>query len=126
MAKLKDQPDNTSQTQEGQVAKDAQTAEDILKAAESKDISENVGSTTEKEETVIIKKDDKVDKSSVKKSESKPKPTNSVEPHIDSVLKAFPSYEKLYIDAQGGAFPEGTAKNIRGNAKLYINPHFKY
>lgn len=127
MAKLKDQPDNTTQTQDEKVTKDVQTTEEILKTLENVDISENAGSPQkeEKEEAVVVNKDEKTDKNSVKKNETASKSKKSIEPHIDFVLKAFPSYEKLYIDAKGGAFPNGTAENIRGSAKLYTNPHFK-
>lgn len=128
MAKLKDQSDKgTTQTQEEQVTKDVQTTEDMLQVGESIDTSENVDDTTknEKEETVTVKKDDKIEKGSIQKNDTKFKPIHSIEPHIETVLKAFSSYEKLYIDAQGGAFPDDAPANIRGKAKLYTNPHFK-
>lgn len=44
--------------------------------------------------------------------------------HIQRILKSFPGYEKLYVDAAGGVFTEGTKPSERGAAILYRNPFF--
>jgi hypothetical protein len=49
--------------------------------------------------------------------------TKDYPPFIDTILKSFPQYESLYIDAHGGAFTSSTSQKIRGNATLYKNPY---
>ena len=44
--------------------------------------------------------------------------------HIDDVLKVYPQYQNLYVDDKGGAYTEETAESLRGEAKLYKNPHY--
>lgn len=44
------------------------------------------------------------------------------DPHILELLKKFPAYPSLYIDAHGGTFSPDTAAAIRGKAVLYRNP----
>lgn len=46
------------------------------------------------------------------------------EPYVLSLLQAFPAYEQLYIDKQGGIYTPDTPENIRGMATLYRNPYF--
>lgn len=46
------------------------------------------------------------------------------DPYILSVLQAFPAYEQLYVDKQGGIYTPDTPENIRGMAILYKNPYF--
>ena len=48
-----------------------------------------------------------------------------IEPHIDTVLKAFSSHKELYVDNHGGAFSIDTLPVIRKEAKLYQNPHYQ-
>ena len=43
---------------------------------------------------------------------------------IDDVLKVYPQYQNLYVDDKGGAYTEETAESLRGEAKLYKNPHY--
>ena len=44
---------------------------------------------------------------------------------VEDVLRAFPGYETLYVDRQGGAFSPDTLPAIRGAAVLYRNPFHK-
>lgn len=111
MAKLKSDitESNVSQTQQEPITADLQNP-----AIETPE-------TATKSAVDDGKKEEKVDTKTTPKGEA----TNSIEPHIDSVLKAYSTYKTLYVDAQGGAFPDGTPLSIRGKAKLYTNPHFK-
>lgn len=40
------------------------------------------------------------------------------------LLKKFPGYPSLYIDAHGGTFSPDTPAAIRGKAVLYENPFY--
>jgi hypothetical protein len=51
--------------------------------------------------------------------------TDSFPPFVEAILKTFPSYESLYIDAQGGIYTPATPPAVRGNATLYKNPHYR-
>ncbi len=44
--------------------------------------------------------------------------------HLLQLLKKFPAYPLLYIDAHGGIFTPDTAATIRGKATLYHNPFY--
>lgn len=44
--------------------------------------------------------------------------------HVLDLLKKFPSYPSLYIDAHGGTFSPDTPAAIRGEAVLYENPFY--
>ena len=44
--------------------------------------------------------------------------------HVLDLLKKFPSYPSLYIDAHGGAFSPDTPAAIRREAVLYKNPFY--
>ena len=44
--------------------------------------------------------------------------------HIDDVLKVYPQYQNLYVGDKGGAYTEETTESLRGEAKLYKNPHY--
>lgn len=48
----------------------------------------------------------------------------TAEPRMLELLKKFPSYAALYIDAHGGTFSPDTPASIRGDAKLYQNPYY--
>lgn len=54
------------------------------------------------------------------KTVTEPKP----EAHVLSVLQAFPNYEQLYVDKQGGVYAPDTPKHLREMATLYKNPYF--
>lgn len=55
-------------------------------------------------------------------AENKPQ---EIDESILKVLKTFPEYKELYVDAKGGAFTPATPKSALGNAVLYQNPYFK-
>jgi hypothetical protein len=59
-----------------------------------------------------------------KPAETKPVPEN-LPPFIEAILKTFPSYESLYVDAQGGIYAPCTHSSVRGSATLYKNPYYK-
>lgn len=44
--------------------------------------------------------------------------------HVLELLKKFPGYPSLYIDAHGGTFSPDTPAAIRGKAVLYENPFY--
>lgn len=52
------------------------------------------------------------------KTEAKP------DGYVLSVLQAFPNYEQLYLDKQGGIYTPDTSENLREMATLYKNPYF--
>lgn len=52
------------------------------------------------------------------KTEAKP------DGYVLSVLQAFPNYEQLYLDKQGGIYTPDTPENFREMATLYKNPYF--
>lgn len=52
------------------------------------------------------------------KTEAKP------DGYVLSVLQAFPNYEQLYLDKQGGIYTPDTPENLREMATLYKNPYF--
>lgn len=52
------------------------------------------------------------------KTEAKP------EGYVLSVLQAFPNYEQLYLDKQGGIYTPDTPESLREMATLYKNPYF--
>lgn len=56
----------------------------------------------------------------VTKTKTDPKP----EAHVLSVLQAFPNYEQLYVDKQGGIYTPDTPEHLREMATLYKNPYF--
>jgi hypothetical protein len=51
--------------------------------------------------------------------------TDNFPPFVEAILGTFPSYESLYIDAQGGIYTPATPPAVRGNATLYRNPYYK-
>lgn len=54
------------------------------------------------------------------KTVTEPKP----EAYVLSVLQAFPNYEQLYVDKQGGVYAPDTPEHLREMATLYRNPYF--
>lgn len=56
-----------------------------------------------------------------------PLPTDlqSINDYTQSMLKAFPFYEYLYIDRDGGSYTPNTPLSIREGATLYKNPYYK-
>ena len=52
--------------------------------------------------------------------QTEPKP----EAYVLSVLQAFPNYEQLYVDKQGGVYAPDTPEHLREMAILYKNPYF--
>ena len=46
------------------------------------------------------------------------------EAYVLSVLQAFPNYEQLYVDKQGGIYTPDTPEHLREMATLYKNPYF--
>lgn len=53
-------------------------------------------------------------------TQTEPKP----EAYVLSVLQAFPNYEQLYVDKQGGVYAPDTPEHLREMATLYRNPYF--
>lgn len=53
-------------------------------------------------------------------TKTEPKP----EAYVLSVLQAFPNYEQLYVDKQGGVYAPDTPEHLREMATLYKNPYF--
>lgn len=58
------------------------------------------------------------------KSQTETKDQAKPEAYVLSVLQAFPAYEQLYVDKQGGIYTPDTPESLRGMATLYKNPYF--
>lgn len=58
------------------------------------------------------------------KSQTEIKDQAKPEAYVLSVLQAFPAYEQLYVDKQGGIYTPDTPESLRGMATLYKNPYF--
>jgi len=69
-------------------------------------------------------KEDKKGKGKTAKAPAKAA-TVEISPVVDRVLKLHPEYEKLYVDAIGCCFTEGTPEMIRKGAVLYTNKYFQ-
>lgn len=50
--------------------------------------------------------------------------TQAADSRVLGLLKKFPAYASLYIDAHGGTFTPDTPPAIRGKAELYKNPYY--
>lgn len=50
--------------------------------------------------------------------------TQAPDAPVLELLKKFPAYPSLYIDAHGGTFSPDTPESIRGGAALYENPFY--
>lgn len=46
-------------------------------------------------------------------------------PMIQEILKSYPAYKSLFIDAHGGTYTPDTSEAIRGKSTLYENPFYK-
>ena len=57
-------------------------------------------------------------------TKNEPKTEPKPEAYVLSVLQAFPNYEQLYVDKQGGVYAPDTPKHLREMATLYKNPYF--
>ena len=57
-------------------------------------------------------------------TKNEPKTEPKPEAYVRSVLQAFPNYEQLYVDKQGGVYAPDTPKHLREMATLYKNPYF--
>lgn len=57
-------------------------------------------------------------------TKNEPKTEPKPEAYVLSVLQAFPNYEQLYVDKQGGVYAPDTPEHLREMATLYKNPYF--
>lgn len=57
-------------------------------------------------------------------TQNEPKTEPKPEAYVLSVLQAFPNYEQLYVDKQGGVYAPDTPEHLREMATLYRNPYF--
>lgn len=57
-------------------------------------------------------------------TKNEPKTEPKPEAYVLSVLQAFPNYEQLYVDKQGGVYAPDTPEHLREMATLYTNPYF--
>ena len=57
-------------------------------------------------------------------TKNEPKTEPKPEAYVLSVLQAFPNYEQLYVDKQGGVYAPETPEHLREMATLYRNPYF--
>lgn len=82
-----------------------------------------VTQTTEEVQTVAAENhDEKTLKTEDKQATNEEKRVS--DPHVLAILKKFPTYESLYVDAHGGTFTPDTSAAVRGKAVLYKNPYF--
>jgi len=57
-------------------------------------------------------------------TKNEPRTQSKPEAYVLSVLQAFPNYEQLYVDKQGGIYTPDTPEHLREMATLYKNPYF--
>lgn len=57
-------------------------------------------------------------------TQNEPKTEPKPEAYVLSVLQAFPNYEQLYVDKQGGVYAPDTPEHLREMGTLYRNPYF--
>lgn len=57
-------------------------------------------------------------------TKNEPKTESKPEAYVLSVLQAFPNYEQLYVDKQGGIYAPDTPEHLREMTTLYKNPYF--
>lgn len=91
--------------------------------ARPKKIEETDGSVLNAEEA-DVKPQENQDTSSPEDAEGQEPESVQIPKHIDDVLKVYPQYQNLYVDDKGGVYTEDTAGSLRGEAKLYKNPHY--
>lgn len=104
------QPENTDiETQDAGKKEDEPTALETQTAIEAEaPVTENKS------------KDEKPKSKAAKKEVAE----SEIPENITKILKGYPQYEILYVDAKGGIFSPNTPEKIRGNAVAYSNPHF--
>lgn len=69
-----------------------------------------------------------VDYQAVEKTEGNEdvaQPIVAVSEHADKILKKYPNYAVLAVDAQGGVYTDGLQHLSKCNAILYRNPYYK-
>ncbi len=52
--------------------------------------------------------------------------TTTIPEYVDKVLKKYPNYAKLIVDAQGGVYTEDSQHLSKEQAILYQNPYYKH
>ena len=52
--------------------------------------------------------------------------SDEVPEFADKILRMYPKYAKLAIDAQGGVYTEESQHLAKGKAILYQNPYYKH
>lgn len=91
--------------------------------ARPKKIEETEGTVLSVEETEVKTQEGQDASGSENTEGTEPEPAQ-IPKHIDDVLKVYPQYQNLYVDDKGGAYTEDTVESLRGEAKLYKNPHY--
>lgn len=64
-------------------------------------------------------------KAAVKETISTTTENTVIPEYVDAILKKYPSYAKLAVDAQGGVYTEGSQPLSNSAAILYQNPYYK-
>lgn len=85
--------------------------------------------TSVSEETVEQAKEAEVtavELQSVEKTASVTAKNTAVPEYVDAILKKYPNYAKLAVDAQGGVYTEESQHLSKGGAILYQNPYYKH
>ncbi len=90
--------------------------------AKLKDAPKTEEVVQETENVQVVATEETVEETSVKieKQEKVEIPSN-----VDKILRMYPNYAKLYIDAQGGVYTEDSKHLLKTSAILYQNPYFK-
>ncbi|MDR1225109.1 MAG: hypothetical protein LBL07_19845 [Tannerella sp.] len=85
---------------------------------------ENTGESKDKKELETPAAGGEISEKTLPAPETNPVVEN-LPPFVEAIFKAFPVYETLYIDAQGGVYAPETHSEVRGKAPLYKNPYHK-
>lgn len=85
--------------------------------------------TSVSEEAVELAKEAEavvVEPQSVEKMASVTAKNTAIPEYVDAILKKYPNYAKLAVDAQGGVYTEESQHLSKGEAILYQNPYYKH
>lgn len=67
-----------------------------------------------------------VESQPVEKTASVTAQNTAIPEYVDAILKKYPNYANLAVDAQGGVYTEDSQHLSKGEAILYQNPYYKH
>lgn len=95
-------------------AKTTQTTSDETKELEVVNVEQAVSEEKEKEQ-----------ENTKDPAENEEKSAKEIPDYADKILKLYPNYKKLWIDAHGGIYTSECKNVSKDKAVLYENPYFK-